>query len=216
MRQQLRRGWHQAVSWFSEQPVRTEGLPVGQLCAQSHIGRRHAAPRLTLWSVWVDCGSGPGLLVWGAVMSDETFDVFISYGHADASWVHRLAGKLHQVGLDVFLDEWEIGEGDVVVHQLERGLLNSRNGVLVVSPASVQGPWVQQEYAVMVDRAVANKQRLIPVLLGDAEVPPFAAIRLWVDFRGVDGSEYERRVQRLAAALRGERPQRPPRRSQGS
>lgn len=149
-------------------------------------------------------------------MGDETFDVFISYGHDDATWVHGLAGDLHQAGLDVFLDEWEIGEGDVVVHQLERGLLNSRNGVLVISPASVSRPWVQQEYAVMVDRAVGNKQRLIPVLLGDAEVPPFAAIRMWVDFRGVDDSEYARRVQRLAAALRGERPQRPPRRSQGS
>jgi TIR domain len=149
-------------------------------------------------------------------MADETFDVFISYSHDDASWVHGLAGDLHQAGLDVFLDEWEIGAGDVVVHQLERGLLHSRNGVLVVSPASVQRPWVQQEYAVMVDRAVANKQRLIPVLLGDVEVPPFAAIRLWIDFRGVDDSEYERRVQRLVAALRGERPQRPPRRSQRS
>jgi hypothetical protein len=148
-------------------------------------------------------------------MGDQSFDVFISYGHADASWVHGLAEDLHQAGLDVFLDKWEIGAGDVVVHQLERGLLNSRNGVLVVSPASVERPWVLQEYAVMVDRAVANKQRLIPVLLGDVEVPPFAAIRLWVDFRGVDGSEYERRVQQLAAALRGERPQRPPRRPRG-
>jgi hypothetical protein len=144
-------------------------------------------------------------------MGDETFDVFISYGHDDAAWVHGLAGDLHQAGLDVFLDEWEIAPGDVVVHQLERGLLNSRNGVLVVSPASVSRPWVQQEYAVMVDRAVGNKQRLIPVLLGDAEVPPFAATRLWVDFRRVEGPEYERRVQRLVAALRGERPQRPPR-----
>jgi TIR domain len=103
----------------------------------------------------------------------------------------------------VFLDEWEIAPGDVVVHQLERGLLSSRNGVLVISPASVSRPWVQQEYAVMVDRAVNSKQRLIPVLAGDVEVPPFAATRLWVDFRNVDGPEYERRLQRLVAALRG-------------
>jgi len=145
-------------------------------------------------------------------MGDETFDVFISYGHQDADWVRTLAENLHRAGLDVFLDEWEIAPGDVVVHNLEHGLLSSRNGVLVVSPASVSRPWVQQEYAVMVGRAVENKQRLIPVLVGDdVEVPPFAATRLWVDFRRVDRPEYERRVQRLVAALRGERPQRPPR-----
>jgi tetratricopeptide (TPR) repeat protein len=145
------------------------------------------------------------------LVRDETFDVFISYGHHDAAWVHTFAENLRRVGLEVFLDKWEIAPGDVVVHQLERGLLNSRNGILVVGPASVARPWVQQEYAVMVDRAVAGKQRLIPVLLGEVEVPPFAATRLWVDFRGLDGPEYERRLRQLAAALRGERPERPPR-----
>jgi TIR domain len=138
-------------------------------------------------------------------VGDETVEVFISYDHQDQAWVRALAENLHRAGLDVFLDAWEIAPGDVVVHQLERGLHNSRNGVLVVSPASVARPWVQQAYAVMVDRAVAGKQRLIPVLLGDVEVPPFAATRLWVDFRGMDGPEYERRVRQLVAALRGER-----------
>jgi hypothetical protein len=150
--------------------------------------------------------------MWGTVgVGGGTFDVFISYGHQDQAWVHTLAENLHRAGLDVFLDKWEIAPGDVVVHELERGLLSARNGVLVVSPASVARPWVQQEYAVMVARAVEGTQRLIPVLLGDVAVPPFAATRLWVDFRGVDGPEYERRVGELVAALRGERPQRPPR-----
>jgi hypothetical protein len=103
----------------------------------------------------------------------------------------------------VFLDAWEITPGDVVVHQLERGLLNSRNGVLVVSPASVERHVGAEEYAVMVGRAVEGEQWLIPVLLGDVEVPPFAATRLWVHFRGVDGPEYERRVRQLVAAPEG-------------
>jgi len=147
--------------------------------------------------------------VRGSVVDDEQFDAFISYGHQDQAWVHTLAENLQRAGLRVFLDAWEILPGDVVVHQLERGLLSSRNGVLVVSPASVTRPWVQQEYAVMVERAVQGSQRLIPVLLGDVEVPPFAATRLWVDFRGADGPEYQRRVRQLAVALRSERPQRP-------
>jgi tetratricopeptide (TPR) repeat protein len=142
---------------------------------------------------------------------NDTFDVFISYGHQDAEWVHTLAANLHRAGLEVFLDAWEIVPGDRIVHQLERGLLSSRNGVLVVSPASMSRPWVQDEYAVMVSRAVQGTQRLIPVLLGDVEIPLFAATRMWVDFRAADGSEYEKRVNQLVAALRGERPTRPPR-----
>jgi TIR domain len=141
----------------------------------------------------------------------ERFDVFVSYGHADTPWVDTLAENLHRADLHVFLDKWEITPGDVLVHQLERGLLHSRTGILVVSPTSVSRPWVRQEYAAMVSRAVAGSQRLIPVLLGDVELPPFAATRVWVDFRGADGPEYQDRVRELVAAVRDERPERPPR-----
>ena len=44
-------------------------------------------------------------------MDNETFDVFISYGHQDQEWVHGLAENLHQAGLDVFLDAWEVAPG---------------------------------------------------------------------------------------------------------
>jgi tetratricopeptide (TPR) repeat protein len=140
---------------------------------------------------------------------DSTFEVFISYGHDDAAWVRTLAENLERRGIRTFFDEWEIRAGDVLVHKLEEGLRSSRTGIVVVSPASVARPWVQEEYAAMVTAAVAGRQRLIPVLLGEAELPPFAASRLWVDFRQVDGTEYQRRFDELVAALKDELPVRP-------
>ena len=74
----------------------------------------------------------------------DNFDVFLSYAHADRDWVQTLAENLHQSGLDVFFDEWEIGPGDVLVHRLDAGILNSRSGVLVVSPAALSRPWVRK------------------------------------------------------------------------
>jgi hypothetical protein len=145
-------------------------------------------------------------------MAEFQKDVFVSYSRADAEWVRVLAENLHQSGLEVFLDEWEIGPGDVLVHKLDAGILASRNGVLVVSPSSLSRPWVQQEYAAMMTRVVEGKQQnLIPVLLKDAEMPPFLAARLWVDFRNVDGPDYLSRVSELVRALKGERPGPPPR-----
>jgi tetratricopeptide (TPR) repeat protein len=137
------------------------------------------------------------------------FDVFISYGHQDQAWVRTLAENLYRAGQEVFYDEWEIDPGDVLVHRLDEGIRTSRNGILVVSPASLSRPWVAEEYAAMLTRTVAGQQRLIPVLLGEAELPPFLAARVWVDFRHADGPEYDRRVSQLVAALRGERPPRP-------
>jgi tetratricopeptide (TPR) repeat protein len=68
---------------------------------------------------------------------------------------------------------------------------------------------VQEEYAAMMTRAIAGKQRLIPVLFKDAEMPPLLASRVWVEFRNVDGSDYLARVRKLIQELKAEQ-QRPP------
>ena len=139
-------------------------------------------------------------------------NVFVSYGHADADWVRTLAENLHNSGLEVFFDEWRIGPGDVLIHKLDEGILTSRSGILVVSPESLSRPYVQMEYAAMMTRAVEGKQRLIPVLLKDAELPPFMATLVYVAFRDADGPDYRDRVTELIRRLKNE-PLPPPRRT---
>ncbi|WP_239341651.1 TIR domain-containing protein, partial [Frankia sp. CiP3] len=140
----------------------------------------------------------------------DSFDVFVSYGHTDQIWVRALAENLERAGLHVFYDEWEILAGDVLVHRLDAGIRDSTSGILVVSPQSLSRPWVAAEYAAMLTRAVEGRQRLIPVLLDDADLPPFLAARVWVDFRRAhDSVTYTARVGDLVAALHGRRPCRP-------
>jgi tetratricopeptide (TPR) repeat protein len=98
---------------------------------------------------------------------------------------------------------------------LDEGILKSRNGVLIVSPTSLSRPYVQEEYAAMMTRAIAGKQRLIPVLLKDAEMPPLLANRVWVDFRNADGPDYVARLNNLVRAVKGQRGP-PPRLPPGS
>ena len=101
------------------------------------------------------------------------WDVFISYGHADADWVGTLAANLHRVGFNVFYDVWELVGGDPVTGRLEEGLKAATHGILVVSPFSLSRGWVQEEYQVLLRQAVENPaRRLIPVLYRDAELPP--------------------------------------------
>src|SRR4051794_27440456 len=92
----------------------------------------------------------------GTASSKENamFDVFISYGHEDQAWVHTLAENLYRAGLRVFYDKWVIRPGDVLVHALDEGIRTSYTGVVVLSPASVTRPWVLEEYAAMLTRAV--------------------------------------------------------------
>jgi len=129
--------------------------------------------------------------------------VFISYALADAGWSRMLAGRLADHGLQVFFDEWSVLPGDVVVHGLERGIRESASGIAVVSPASVALPRALEEYAALIRASADRGLRFIPVLLGDVALPPFAANRVWRDFRNVHGQAYDEKVGELAAVISG-------------
>ncbi|GLJ89168.1 hypothetical protein GCM10017589_17680 [Streptomyces poonensis] len=51
----------------------------------------------------------------------ERFDAFVSYAHEDEPWVTTLAENLHRLGLDVWLDRWEMAGGQLVASRLQDG-----------------------------------------------------------------------------------------------
>lgn len=114
-----------------------------------------------------------------------------------------LAGRLDACGLRVFFDEW-IMLGDVVVHRVEEAIRRSTSGIAVISPASIRSPQAMDEYAALYAASAERGMRFIPVLIGDIAVPPFAATRVWRDFRKVGTGEYDAKISELAAAILGQ------------
>ena len=138
------------------------------------------------------------------------WDVFVSYGHGDAEWVRVLAGNLHRAGFAVFLDEWELIGGDRVTAGWRTRSADRPTGCWWSARTRCHGRG-REEYEALLRQAVEDpdRRRLVPVLYADAELPPFAANRLWVDFRGpaTTGPQYDARLQELVRYLQG----RPPR-----
>ncbi|MFF9559760.1 TIR domain-containing protein [Streptomyces albus] len=130
--------------------------------------------------------------------------MFVSYASEDADWARGLASRLGRRGLHVVFDEWDVLPGDVGVHHTEAAIDSVACAVVVISPASRTSPWAREEYAAWVTAGARRNLRLIPVLIGDAPLPPLAASRVWRDFRHVDGPGYEEKVDELVAAVRGE------------
>jgi len=130
------------------------------------------------------------------------YDVFISYSHEDFDWVSRFTRRLEGEGLTVARDEVVLKPGDVLVHAIEQAIRDSARGVLIFSPASMASGWVQQEYASLMQRSIQDRLRFIPVIIGDVELPGFAATRYYVDFRNVSGAEYDRLIDKVTEALR--------------
>lgn len=133
-------------------------------------------------------------------------DVFISYAAEDRAWAGELAAGLRRNGVRVFFDECSLLPGDVVVHELEAAIRRSTHGIQVLSPVAVHKPWVLQEYAALLTASTERGLRLIPVLHSDVDIGalPFAATRLWVDFRDAAGQAFHDKVGELARVILGE------------
>jgi len=94
----------------------------------------------------------------------KTHDVFISHASEDKDELVRpLANALVARGLNVWYDEMTLRIGDSLRQKIDRGLANSRVGLVVLSPAFVKKGWTNYELDGIVTRAVSGEQVLLPI-----------------------------------------------------
>lgn len=96
--------------------------------------------------------------------SDKTYDVFISHASEDKDEVVRpLAESLRSQGLQVWYDEFELRIGDSLRQKIDKGLVNSRFGIVVLSKSFISKGWTNYELDGIVTKAVSGEQVLLPI-----------------------------------------------------
>lgn len=102
--------------------------------------------------------------VEGTVSGLREFDVFISHASEDKDEVVRpLAHALRSKDLRVWYDEFELRIGDSLRRSIDRGLANSRSGLVILSPSFLGKGWPNYELDGLITRAVTGKQILLPI-----------------------------------------------------
>lgn len=92
------------------------------------------------------------------------FDVFISHASEDKDAIVRpLAHALQDVGLSVWYDEFELRIGDSLRRKIDKGLANSRFGIVVLSQAFFKKGWTNYELDGLVTRTITGEQILLPI-----------------------------------------------------
>lgn len=82
------------------------------------------------------------------------YDVFISHASEDKEEVAQpLAEQLKQVGLEVWLDEFELKLGDSIRRKIENGLAESRFGIVILSPDYFRKEWPQKELDALIAKS---------------------------------------------------------------
>jgi hypothetical protein len=96
--------------------------------------------------------------------AQELYDVFISHASEDKEdFVRPLAESLLEQGLKVWYDEMTLRIGDSLRQKIDRGLANSRVGLVILSPSFINKGWTNYELDGIVTRAVSGEQILLPI-----------------------------------------------------
>lgn len=112
--------------------------------------------------------SVPSLILRGASLpvgqEARRYDAFISHASEDKAEIARpLATALRHKGVDVWIDEFELHIGDSIRREIDRGLANTRLGIVVLSPAFLSKGWTNYELDGIMTRAISGEQILLPI-----------------------------------------------------
>lgn len=94
----------------------------------------------------------------------ETYDVFISHASEDKDeFVRPLANALMELGMKVWFDEMTLKIGDSLRQKIDKGLANSKVGLVILSPSFIDKGWTNYELDGIVTRTVSGEQVLLPI-----------------------------------------------------
>jgi hypothetical protein len=92
------------------------------------------------------------------------YDAFISHASEDkAGLVKPLAIALAKLGYRIWYDEFELRVGDSLRQSIDRGLVNSRFGIVVLSPAFFAKNWPQYELNGLTAREMEGHKVILPI-----------------------------------------------------
>jgi TIR domain len=93
-----------------------------------------------------------------------TWDVFVSHASEDkATFAKPLAEALQARGVKVWFDAFTLTVGDSLRRSIDRGLAQSRFGIVVLSEAFFQKHWPQLELDGLVAREAAGVKVILPI-----------------------------------------------------
>lgn len=96
--------------------------------------------------------------------NDRNYDFFISHASEDKeTFVRPLAQALMDAGCSVWFDETALKPGDSLRKSIDKGLVDSRYGIVVISPNFIKKRWTEYELNGMVSKEMNGHKVIIPV-----------------------------------------------------
>ena len=93
------------------------------------------------------------------------WDLFISHASEDKeAFVKPLAIALKKAGLKVWYDEFELKVGDSLTGSIDKGLIDSDYGIVVLSEAFFTKKWTDYELRSLLIKEINSKRVILPII----------------------------------------------------
>lgn len=126
--------------------------------------------------------------------------IFLSHNHKDKIFVRKLASDLDAHGIRYWLDEAEMKIGDSLIQKIRGGIDSVDYFAIILSPNSVDAPWVVNELDVAMNQQINGKSiKILPLMLKACELPSFLIGKLYADFQ--DENYYEESFKKLVNSM---------------
>jgi hypothetical protein len=143
--------------------------------------------------------------------------VLISYSHDDKDhkrWTLALAQRLYEAGIDIIIDQWDLGAGDDIAKFMEKSVRHADRVLMICTEAYVKKVnegtgGAGYEGMIVTSELIKNlgTAKFIPIIrqaVGKHEVPTCVSTRSWIDLS--EGSETDEELKKLIRNLRKEPP----------
>lgn len=97
-------------------------------------------------------------------MDEKKYDIFISHASEDKDAIVRpLATILERLTVRVWYDEFSLQLGDSLTASIDKGLQESRYGLVVLSKAFLCKRWPEYEYRSLMTREIDGERAILPL-----------------------------------------------------
>lgn len=133
---------------------------------------------------------------------ETTPHAFLCHATEDKAVARPLAEELQRNGIDTFYDEWEIGPGDSLRRKVEEGIGGCTHFIVLLTPTSIQKPWVNKEIDAGFVRNLEGKCKFIPLRCG-LDVDQLPQLLKGKSSPALDGSHDGNNIKQLVNSIHG-------------
>jgi tetratricopeptide (TPR) repeat protein/nucleoside-triphosphatase THEP1 len=120
----------------------------------------------------------------------ETKDFFISYNRADRDWASWIAWCLEEAGYTTYFQDWDFSPGSNFIVEMEKAASTCRRTIAVLSQNYLNSVFTLPEWTAAFAKDPTGRDRtLLPILVGQCELPPFFSVIVYIDLIGLSESE---------------------------